>query len=507
MKDLKERTVSGGFAKILGQGGNFALRIGSTVILARLLDPKDFGLVAMASVVTGFYGIFTSAGLSSATVQRASISDDQITNLFWINMLVGGTLALLCLPTAPLLVSYYHEPRLFWVTTALATGFLFNAAAVQHTAVMQRQMRFVALTVIDSFASFMGIVVGIAMAYLGCGYWAVVGMTLSCTVTSTVSKWVVTAWIPGLPRRGAEVRSLLVYGGTITLNSVVMYVAYNLEKVLIGRFWGAAALGLYGRAYNLVNIPTENINATVSTLAFSALSRVQHDKELLRNYFLKGYSLVVSMTLLITVSCAVFADDLVLVLLGPKWSEAAVIFRLLTPTVMVFGLITPLGWLLHATGRQSRGLKIAFVLAPLIVTSVVLGLPHGPRGVAFAYSSVLTLWVLPHMLWSVHGTSVSIRDLLRTVSKPLLSGLVATVAALPLRYFFGDQLSPFAMLMTGGLLMVGTYLWMLLIVMGQKEFYLNLVLKVRSPSPAETKESGAASLQVEVAGKRQRRQS
>jgi PST family polysaccharide transporter len=494
MKDLKERTVSGGFAKLLGQAGNFALRICSTVILARLLDPKDFGLVAMATVVTGFYSIFTSAGLSSATVQRSSISDDQITNLFWINMLVGSLLALLCLPTAPALVSYYHEPRLLWVTTALAAGFLFNAAAVQHTAVMQRQMRFVALTVIDSFASFMGIVVGIAMAYFGCGYWAVVGMTLSCTITSTVTKWVVTGWIPGLPRRGVEVRSLLVYGGTITLNSVVMYVAYNLEKVLIGRFWGAAALGLYGRAYNLVNIPTENINVTVSTLAFSALSRVQEDKVMLRNYFLKGYSVVVSMTLLITVSCAVFADDLVFVLLGPKWSEAAVIFRLLTPTVLVFGLITPLGWLLHATGRQSRGLKIAFVLAPLIISSVVLGLPHGPRGVAFAYSSMLTLWVVPHLLWSVHDTAVSFIDLLRTLSKPFLSGLVATLAALPLRYYFDDLLHPFAMLAVGGLLMVGTYLWMLLIVMGQKEFYLNLMSRFRSRSSDDAKESGAASL-------------
>ena len=117
---------------------------------------------------------------------------------------------------------------------------------------------------------------------------------------------------------------MLRFGGTITLNGLVVYVAYNLEKVLLGRFWGADALGIYGRAYQLINIPTDNLNSAIGGVAFSALSRLQNDPVRLKSYFLKGYSLVISLTIPITIFCALFADDIVLVVLGPKWTDAAV---------------------------------------------------------------------------------------------------------------------------------------------------------------------------------------
>ena len=120
MEDLKQRTVRGGLAKLCGQAANFTSSLGFLVMLARLLDPKDFGLVAMVTVVTGLYDLFTTGGLSAATVQTADITNEQISTLFWINMLIGTILALLCLATAPVLVKFYHEPRLFWVTVTMS---------------------------------------------------------------------------------------------------------------------------------------------------------------------------------------------------------------------------------------------------------------------------------------------------------------------------------------------------------------------------------------------------
>ena len=206
MEDLKERTVRGGFAKLCGQAANFALRLGSLVVLARLLDPEDFGLVAMVTVVTGIYGLFTSAGLSSATVQKATITDEQISTLFWINMLIGTILGFLCVATAPVLVAFYHEPRLFWVTVAMAAGFLFNAAGVQHSALLQRQLRYVALTVIETLSQLVSIVVGIGMAVAGFGYWALVAATIVSPAISTACMWLTTGWIPGMPRRKVGIR-------------------------------------------------------------------------------------------------------------------------------------------------------------------------------------------------------------------------------------------------------------------------------------------------------------
>src|SRR5262249_238989 len=151
---------------------------------------------------------------------------------------------------------------------------------------------------------------------------------------------------PGRPRRDTGVRSMLRFGGTITLNGLIVYLAYNLEKVLLGRYWGAAALGFYGRAYPLINIPTENLNSAAGGVAFPALARIREDPVRLRSYFLKGYSLVLGLTLPITIASALLADDMILVLLGPKWNGTATIYRLLAPTISIFALINPLGWLM-----------------------------------------------------------------------------------------------------------------------------------------------------------------
>ncbi|UQR61046.1 lipopolysaccharide biosynthesis protein [Bradyrhizobium sp. C-145] len=482
MKDLKERAVRGGFAKLCGQAANFALRLASIAILSRLLNPEDFGLLAMATVVTGVYGLFTSAGLSSATVQRDTITNAQVSTLFWINIAVGAVLALACVVTAPVLVAFFHEPRLFWVTVAISAGFILNAAGVQHFALLQRQLRYIALAVIETVAQVASSAVAIAMALAGFGYWALVAMAIVSPAVTTACMWLTTSWIPGLPRLKVGTGAMLRFGGTLTLNGLVIYVAYNLEKVLLGRFWGADALGLYGRAYQLVTIPTENLNWAIGGVAFSALSRLQHDPVRLKNYFLKGYSLVVSATIPTTIFCALFSDDIVLVVLGPKWVEAAVIFRLLSPTVLIFGMINPLSWLLLSSGLQGRSLAVALVIAPLVISAYLIGLPYGPNGVALAYSTAMTLWLVPHVLWCLHGTPVSPWDLFLAVRRSFLSGIVAAAAAFIVLLYFGQQGHSLLRLTLGGCVMAGVYCYMILHVMGQRAFYLDLLAVMRNPS-------------------------
>ncbi len=480
MKDLKEKTIRGGVARMGAQVANFVLRIGSLMILARLLDPKDFGLVGMVTAFTGVLNLFRDFGLSTATVQRTEVSEDQISTLFWINLLVGAVLALLSVALAPAVAAFYHEPRLLWITAVLATGFVFNAAGVQHSAILQREMRFTALAVINTIALIAGTVLAIGMAKYGYGYWALVAMTIAYPLVTTIGLWTTAAWLPGAPRRRSGLRSMIRFGGTITLNGAVMYVAYNFEKVLLGRFWGAEAIGVYGRAYQLVNIPTDNLNSAVGEVAFSALSRVQDDPPRLRSYFLKGYSLVTALTLPITILCALFAKEAISILLGPKWTEAVPIFRLLAPTILIFAMINPFSWLLFAMGKVGRSLKIALVIAPLVIAGYVIGLPYGPTGVALGYSVAMAVWILPHIAWCVHGTPISFWDVLQTLSRPLLSGLVASILPLMIESSYGQLLSPLFRLITGVVLFLGVYAVMLLYAMGQKAFYWNLVRGLRA---------------------------
>ena len=482
MQDLRQKTIRSGLAKLMGQGVGAVMRLAFMILLARLLDPREFGLVAMATAITGLLAMFASAGLSSATVQARSITPKQVSTLFWVNMLIGVVFAILCCALAPVLVHFYGEPRLFWVTIFLAPSFLLSAATVQHLAILQREMRYATLTVVESAGQLLGLIAGVALALAGFRYWALVGAAFAAQLGTTSGLWAATGWLPGRPGRLSAVLPLLRVGGTITLNTLVTYVGYNLEKILLGRYWGADALGNYGRAYQLISVPIDNLNSAFGGVAFSALARLQDDPVRLRHYFIHGYSLIVSMTVPLTLFLGFFAEQIFLVLFGPKWLEAAAIFRLMTPTVLIFSLINPFGWLLFATGRQGRSLRTALVIAPIVITACIIGLPYGPRGVAAAYSVAMGLWFVPHMLWCVRGTPVSARDLLPSIGRPILACLVAGALGISVdRYTMADK-SPVVELILGGGLMLSIYAVMILLVLGQGGFYRDLFRDLRKVS-------------------------
>jgi O-antigen/teichoic acid export membrane protein len=495
MNDLRKKTIRGGYVRIGAQALSFLLRVGSMMVLARLLNPADFGLVGMVGAVTGVLMLFRDFGLSAASVQRGTVTDEQTSTLFWINLAFGGILTIVSIALAPLVVAFYREPRLAWVTSVVAIGFLANGAGVQHSALLQRQMRFTALASIDILSLVVSTVIAIGMAKSGFGYWALVGMTASSPLVATIGMWLATSWVPGPPRRGVGIRSMMRFGSTVTLNGIVMYVASNLEKVLLGRFWGAEAIGIYGRAFQLIRIPSDNLNSAVGEVAFSALSRLQDDPARLKRYFLKGYSLVVAVTLPITIACALFADDLILVLLGPKWREAAGIFRLLAPTILVLAITNPLGWFLNSLGMVGRGLKISLVFAPFLIAGYVIGLPYGPRGVALAYSTVLILWVIPFVVWAVHGTVISVGDILLVLSRPLVSITLAAGVIFGVQLFHGPTLGLWPRLLLECTTLFVIYGGILLFVAGQKSVYTDILREFRGQSsvPPSAEEETLAS--------------
>jgi len=479
MENLKAKIIRGGLARLCAQGVSFILRLASLMILARLLSPRDFGLVGMVTAFTGVLTLFRDFGLSSAAVQRTTVTDEQISTLFWINMLLGAALALITLAIAPAIAAFYHEPALFAVTAVLAAGFLFNAAGIQHSALLQREMRFTALAVINVVSLTVGIAIAIYGAKVGYGYWALVLMTVTPPIISTLGFWLTTGWIPGVPRERAGIRSMMHFGGSLTLIGLLGYIANNADKVMIGRFWGVDAIGIYGRAYQIVSIPTDNLNSAIGEVAFSALSRLQNQPVHFRSYFLKGFSLVLGLTLPVTIACGLFADDIVSVFLGPRWNEAATMVRLLAPTIAIFAIINPLGWFLFSIGLVARGLKVAPVLAAVMITAYAVALPYGPKAVAFAYSAALTVWVIPHIWLCVHGTVISVRDILLAVSRPLASGILAGGLAFGVRLIGGSLVSPLPRLVLESSVLLITFFGVLLFVAGQKSLYLDLLRGLR----------------------------
>jgi O-antigen/teichoic acid export membrane protein len=451
---------------VLGQASNFALRIGSMVIVARLVTPEHFGLVGMVTALTGFLGLFRDAGLSQATIQRPSITTEQTSTLFWINVLAGAILTALTAAAAPFVSWFYGDPRLIWITIALGATFFFNGASAQHRAVLQREMRFGVLGTIEFVSLLASVVTAVWMARAGMGYWALVMVTAGLPLFTMLGVWLAAAWVPGMPSRSADIRSMLHYGGLVTLNSVVMYLGNNLEKVLLGRIWGAEILGVYGRAYQLINLPGENLNSTLGTVMFPALSRVQNDPARLRSYFLKGYALFMSIVAPITVSCGLLAHDIIFVMLGSQWSQAVPIFQLLAPTILASASISPFGCLMQATGNVVRSLYISLVITPVVILGYTIGLYFGPHGVAIGFSASTLVLVLPVMWWARQGTMITISDTVRTAAAPLSSSLVGALAAASI----GNHLvtaAPLVRLVVQSLVLFGVHAAVLLAVFGQ----------------------------------------
>jgi O-antigen/teichoic acid export membrane protein len=443
-------------------------------VLARLLSPSDYGLQAMVVTLTAFFGLFKDAGLSVATVQRETLTESQISTLFWINIALGTFLTIVVAAAGPFLAEFYKEPRLLWLTVASASIFFFNSLSVQHRALLDRAMRFTTSVKIDMLCSTVGAAIAITMAALGCGYWSLICQTISLPIVGTIAVWIAIPWMPGRPRWTSELRSMVRFGGTVTLNSFVVYIAYNTEKILLGRFWGAAPLGLYGRAYQLATLPVQQLIAAVHSVAFPVLSRMQGQADRLRRAYLKSQTLIVSLTIPVVIASGLFANEIVAVVLGQKWTHAAIVLRLLAPTVLVFALINPFSWLLRATGRVGRSLKIAFLICPVVILGIVLGLHYGPPGVALGYSAAMLLLLVPCVAWSKHGTGITTLDYLNAVKRPLIAGAAGGCAGWLCRYAAHGTLSSLPLLALGLSAAFAVYALVLLIVMGQLEMYVDL---------------------------------
>jgi PST family polysaccharide transporter len=472
-EDLRGRAVRGTVASGVAQASTLIVRTGSIVVLSRLLTPADFGLVAMATTATGFLSLFRDFGLSTASIQRRDLTHSQASTLFWINLVAGLSLAGICAAMAPLLVKFYGDGRLLSLTLVLSLGFVLSGASAQHRALLQRRMQFGSLAAIDVFALSSAVMLSVILGVYGFGYWAIVSMTVFPHVGSIVGLWGAARWLPGRPVFSTDMLPLLRYGGTLTLNGLVMYLAYNFDKLLLGRVWGAEALGLYSRAYQLMTLSTDSLNSAVSQVAFPALARVQHDSELRRRYFIHGYRLFLTVAIPLAFVVALFAEDIISVLLGQQWLESAAILRVLTGTMLVIVMTSPLAWLLLSAGQTGRSLAMAAVIAPVTIVGCLLGVSRGPMGVAAGFSTAMLCLLVPLLFMGTRGVGVGVHDM-RRVILPIVAAAAAGAALAAGASYLAMDLSLFARLAVEALTLFGVT-WLLLFVFGERAVYIRVL--------------------------------
>jgi PST family polysaccharide transporter len=426
--DLKERFVRGTAITTLGQAARFVIQTGSTVVLARLLSPKDYGLVAMVTAVTGFIMIFKDLGLSTATVQKAQTNHQQISTLFWINVAVSTIGMLVTAALAPAIAWFYNEPRLIWIGLALSTSFLFVGLSVQHQALLRRQMRFTAIVTTDIAAVLIGAVLGIVLAWRGAVYWSLVAMQVGMAAAGTIMLWVVCKWRPGLPVRGSGVSSMVHFGLGVTGFQAVNYFARQADHILLGRFYGSYVLGLYSRAYSLFMLPITQIRAPLSAVALPAMSRLQNEPEKCAKFYYRYVSVLTFITMPLAGFLFVCSENIIRLLLGEGWLGANAIFKILAIAGFIQAAETTRGLILLSSGLGRRFLTYGILRSVFLVGCFVAGLPWGACGVAAGFTIGDYLILLPSLWYCFRGTPLSVAGFFRAISQPTIAGLISTGA-------------------------------------------------------------------------------
>ena len=470
--NLAGRTARGGVVAISSQGLKFAITIAATSVMARLLTPNDYGLIGMVAVVTGFVSMYKDLGLSAATIQKSEINSDQISTLFWVNLLLSVGIALFTAAIAPLVAWFYGESRLIWITVVTAVGFIISGIAVQHEALLRRQMRYFALALIGLSSMAMGYVVGIIMAWKGFHYWALVASQLAVATTSTLLVFSFVRWTPGLPKRNTGVRSMIKFGGNLTGFTTINYFSRNLDNLLIGRFWGAQQLGLYSRAYQLMGLPIEQINEPITSVAVPSLSRLTDSPETYRKAYLRMLEKIALLTMPCVVLLIVTSDSIIQIVLGSQWAGATRIFILLGITVLFQPIANTTGWLLITQGRTDHMLQWGLISGPITMAAIVAGLPWGAVGVAASYAFARVCIVDPLLYWFV-GRRGPVRtlDFYRTIAPFVVASLTALLAALAFRRWSGVSGGFVTILVCGIITVVTTFLTLAIIPAGRRALH------------------------------------
>lgn len=437
--DLRGHSVRGGVYAILGQGMVYLTQFIGIAILGRLLGPEEYGLVAMVMPFVGLAIIFNNVGLATATVQREEITHEQASTLFWINIGVSFFVALVVAVMGPMLAWYYNgEEKLIWLTLVMSIGVVVEGLGLEHYALLQRQMRLEILTVLSVVRAVISLSAGIVIAMWGGGVWSLVLMPLAGTIFFTASMWVACPWRPGRFQAGTGVRGMIAFGSYLTGFNIVNHVSRTIDDVLVGKYCGKEWLGQYSRAYALMRLPTHLISISIALMAVPMLSLLQNEPERYRRYYLKLLYLISFISMPITMFMIVMSKQVIWLVIGRQWTNAADIFVMLGIAALIQPLITTTSWLYISRGQTRRMFNWEIVAALSVVVACVIGLQWGAYGVASGYAICRLLSFVPYMWYATRSTLIKLKGIGKAIWEPVISSVVSGFIVMLMRDYFGN---------------------------------------------------------------------
>ena len=423
--DVKNRAIRGAGATIFTTTLSFFVYFFSTIILARLLTPADFGLITMVTTFSLLLQNFGVNGFTESVIQREDLNHDMMSTLFWVNVFISLTLTLVFVLMAPFLVWFYKEPRLKAVSISMAFSIIASGMSTLHMAILRRNMKFYLTSGIEMIARIAGILVSILLAWFGFGYWALVANALVPLIIIAIGGWIFCSWRPGKFGSLKDIKPLLRFAihtyGNFTLN----YFSRNIDKLLIGWRFASQSLGYYKKAYDLFALPANQLVAPLANVALAALSRLVQEPDRYRHYYLNAISIIAFVGMPLSAVLTLSGLDITLFVLGPQWAKAGEVFCYFGASIGIMLLYGTQGWLHLSLGRPDRWVRWGIFECISTTAFFIVGLPFGIEGVAIGYALSFYVLLTPCLHYAGKPIGIKISSLVSAIWRFFVAALAA----------------------------------------------------------------------------------
>jgi O-antigen/teichoic acid export membrane protein len=419
------------------------LLFASQIALARILLPRDFGVLGMALVLGNLAGVFVDSGYGAALIQRPALEERHVRTAFAVSLVTGIVIGAALAGASAWLADFYREPRVRSVAIVIAVSYISTSTATVWDALAYRHLRFRLLTIVDIASTLIGGIVGVGCAAAGMGAISLALQVLAFSLARLVLLVATVSWRPSLRADVKSFRELSSFSLAFLGFNVLNFGARSGDNVLVGRYLGSDALGYYARAYNLMLMPATTVVSVVSRVMFPSLSRID-DSDHVRRIYLESLGVISLFAAPLSLGMLVSARELVSAVFGPRWLAAVPLIRILAVVSLAQVFQTTTGWIFASRGRTDLQLRWGVVAVPVILAGFVIGIMFGSvEAVAWSYF-VTTVVVLGYPCFAYAGRVIdmTVSDVIRSISGPILCAALMAVTVLALRIVLLNQLGP-----------------------------------------------------------------
>ena len=421
---LRRIGIRGAGVTLLAQASTYVVQLAGTLILARTLLPSDFGLLTVVTTFSIFLASIGQIGFPEAILQREDMNHRLASNLFWMNLGIASALTLVFAATGPLLARAYGDARLALITVATSLSIFFTGASVVHLALLNRTMRFAAVSANNIISRFVSLLLSVGMARMGFGYWALVAGVVMQPLAATIAAWVQCRWIPSLPRSAEGTATLFRFALNVNGRWNLSYCTRNLDNLLVGWRFGSGPLGFYKKAYDLFALPANQF-LSAFPVAVSTLSRLTRDPAQYRRYLLATVSAVSLLGMGTSGVLTLVGRDIVRLILGPAWEFSGWIFTFFGPGIGVMLIYSITGMIHLSIGTTGRWLRWTVIELAVTALLFVLALPFGPMGVAAAWTASFWILIFPGFRYAGKPIQLEVSPVVRITLNFTVAALLA----------------------------------------------------------------------------------